>query len=140
MPKSSLRPSQIKSKAVSATTSLIVPTEHQECVALIQYFAYKPEIGKFLIKIPNEGKRSWGYAKKMRAEGLKAGVPDYFLAIPTPEYAGMWIEMKRKNGTYKLHGEQADWITRLLQNNYYATFAFGADDAIQKIHRYLKGT
>tara|TARA_R110002096_G_scaffold291212_2_gene485468 strand:- start:317 stop:685 length:369 start_codon:yes stop_codon:yes gene_type:complete len=117
--------------------NLGIVSEHDECVALVQYFAYKPTIGPFLIHIPNEGKRSARAGKKLKDAGLRPGIPDYFLAVPTKKYSGMWVEMKRKNGRYKLTGEQANWITKLLEQGYYATFAFGAEDAISKILRYI---
>lgn len=117
----------------------IIPTEHQECVALCDYYKHKPAIGSFLIKICNEGKRGWGYAKKLKNIGLKAGVPDYFLAIPTDQYSGMWIEMKRPGGKPD-STRQDNWIKRLNEAGYFATYAFGCEDAITKIEHYLLST
>ena len=41
-----------------------------------------------LFAIPNGGHRHIGTARKLKAEGVKAGVPDCFLAVPKDEKHG----------------------------------------------------
>jgi hypothetical protein len=84
-----------------------------------------------------------------------AGWPDLFIAAPRivkgRQYAGMFIEMK-KAGTaiYVTRGPrkgelvasehirmQADMLTRLNEEGYFACFGIGADDAIKKIQWYF---
>jgi hypothetical protein len=69
----------------------IYPSEHEIQSAIVEWstkvFVDHPLGGKvllrpFLIKITNEGKRSWAQGKKMKAEGLTKGVSDIFIAFP----------------------------------------------------------
>ena len=41
--------------------------------------------------IPNEGKRSRSTGARMKAEGLKPGVPDICLPVPVGQYHGLYI-------------------------------------------------
>jgi hypothetical protein len=49
---------------------------------------------KYIFAIPNGSKRSIGVAKKLKAEGVKRGVPDVAVPISSQPYAGMFIEFK----------------------------------------------
>ncbi|CAI1502735.1 VRR-NUC domain [Serratia quinivorans] len=90
-------------------------------------------IGDYLIHIPNEGKRGPKAAKDAKRLGLRAGVPDLFLALPRNGYAGLWIEMKSITGIAT--SEQIDWM-RKLKNEGYSVFlsrSFGmAKDSVMK--------
>ncbi len=111
--------------------------ELEEQVALIEW-ADKTvidgiRIGDYLIHIPNEGKRGPKAARDAKRLGLRAGVPDLFLALPRGGYAGLWIEMKSITGIAT--SEQIDWM-RKLKNEGYAVFlsrSFGmAKDNVMK--------
>ncbi|UPY96975.1 VRR-NUC domain-containing protein [Pectobacterium sp. 21LCBS03] len=72
--------------------------ELEEQVALIEW-ADKTvidgiKIGDYLLHIPNEGKRGPKAARDAKRLGVRAGVPDLFLALPHGGYSGLWIEMK----------------------------------------------
>lgn len=69
------------------------------------------KIGDYLLHIPNEGKRGPKAAHDAKRLGVRVGVPDLFLALPRSGYAGLWIEMKAKNG--KLSTQQEVWLKRL---------------------------
>ncbi|RQV98735.1 VRR-NUC domain-containing protein, partial [bacterium] len=88
--------------------------EHLEQAALFQWTSMNeeriPEL-KNLFAIPNGGHRHKAVAAKMKAEGVKAGVPDILLACPCDGFHGLFIEMKAgKNRTTK---NQNEWIQRL---------------------------
>lgn len=72
---------------------------------------------------------------KLKHEGLKRGVPDLFIPIPTNKYHGMFIEMKTKSGKTSIHQKQ--WLEKLNMNNYYACVCYSADEAICKLKFYL---
>ena len=61
------------------------PTESEEQQTLFRWAAMQcgkyPELA-LMFHIPNEGKRSWMTGGRMKAEGLKSGVPDIFLPVP----------------------------------------------------------
>jgi len=128
----------------------INPSEHQIQAAIVEWarrtkLDNEYRVGDFLIKQANEGKRSWNVGKKMKKEGLTAGVSDLFLALPVKAtekvskkerfFGGMWIEVKSKKG--KLSYKQAMWITTMSQN-YICLVVDEVDDGIQAIKDYLR--
>lgn len=70
-------------------------------------------------------------AKKMKAEGVKAGVPDLFV----PHWL-LWIEMKRTKGG-RLSAEQSEWIEYLEGVGYSVIVAYGAEDGSRKVLEWL---
>ncbi len=114
-------------------------SEHEEQVNLFAWAKYMenqiPEL-KSIFHIPNGGHRHKAVAAKMKAEGVKAGVPDIFLACPRDGYHGLFIEMKAgKNRTTK---NQNEWIQRLLGAGYMVVVCYGWEAAKQEILDYLQ--
>ena len=91
------------------------PTESEEQQALFRWAAYEsgahPELA-LLYHIPNEGKRSLVAGAKLRAEGLKRGVPDICLPVPRGKWHGLYIELKRLRGG-RVSDEQQRWLDAL---------------------------
>lgn len=83
-----------------------IPTEDQEQAAFVQWFEYQfPKVRFFAI--PNGGVRCWKTALRLKATGVKKGVPDLYF----PKWK-LWIEMKRQeNG--RLTKEQKEWLAYL---------------------------
>lgn len=88
-----------------------------------------------LFHIANGGYRDKRTANRLRALGVKKGVPDLFLATARGEYGGLFIEMKV--GRNKATPEQRAWISALNQLGYLALVCTGADETIATIERYL---
>lgn len=96
-----------------------------------------PEL-QLLFHVPNGGKRNVVEAARLKAMGVKAGVPDLCLPVPMNGYAGLYIEMKYgKNRTTK---EQEKWIVALRQQGYKAVVCYGGEEATKELEEYLKGT
>ncbi len=120
--------------------------EHQEQKALIDWFAYAyPKWKEFLWAVPNgaylgrDEKTRIIVMRKLKAEGLKAGVPDLTLAIPSLTHHGMFIEMKATGRTWKdVSKEQKAYIERLQEVGYYAVACAGFEDARSEINKYMK--
>lgn len=93
------------------------------------------KIGDYLLHIPNEGKRGPKAARDVKRLGVRAGVPDLFLALPRGGYAGLWIEIKAKGG--KLSAQQEVWLKRLEDTGYRAVYCFGFEQAIVTIKSYM---
>ena len=93
-----------------------------------------PEL-KLLFHIPNGGKRNIVTAKRLKAEGVKAGVPDLFLPVPRGGFHGLFIEMKA--GKTKTTKKQDAWITDLRQQGYKAVVCYGCEQAMKEIKEYL---
>ncbi len=113
------------------------PTEFQECKAFWQYCQLKPILYDYLVKIPNEGKREAWYGRSLRAIGLRPGVPDYLYVRSNDRFHCCWIEMKRADEkTHKKNSNQEMWIELLNDIGHFATYAYGAEHAIQIINDY----
>lgn len=115
--------------------------EHQEQARLLQWIAYYPLIAPYLIAIPNGGYRSITEAKRLKAEGVRAGVSDLFLALPNDDYSGLWIELKAKqaNGYYaRPTQQQLNWLTLMKQAGYDGLVAQGMEQAKNKIIEYIR--
>ena len=112
-------------------------SEHAEQVALIQWCDLHsnvyPNIDR-IFAIPNGGKRNISVARKMKAEGQKAGVPDLFLPVARGGYHGLFIEMKYRNN--KPSELQRGWIDFLASMGYCTAVCWGADDAIETLQDY----
>ena len=90
-----------------------------------------------LFSVPNGAHVSKAQAGKLKSEGLKAGVPDLFLAVPRGGYSGMFIEMKRVIGGI-VSEAQKEWHLRLSDNGYKVVVCRGFDVAKEEIIKYLK--
>lgn len=49
-------------------------------------------IGDYLLAVPNGGARHRAEGGKLKAQGVRAGVPDLFLAVPRAGSCGLWID------------------------------------------------
>ena len=95
-----------------------LPLEHAEQVRLIAWVdTFFPDYGKFLYAVPNGGLRDPRVAIRLKAEGVRPGVPDLVFAQARGVYHGLFIEMKRQAGG-RLSTEQKEWRDRLLAQGY----------------------
>lgn len=113
-----------------------MPTERQEHLALMKWIRMRPHLEPYLIHIANEGRRDPKYGYLLKILGVKAGVSDFFLAIPHRGKSGLWIELKRR-ANYKVSPEQEAWIKLMRSQGYEAHVALGCENAIELIETYL---
>lgn len=115
------------------------PTESEEQQALFRWAAYEsgahPEL-MLLYHIPNEGQRSRATGARLRAEGLKRGVPDLCLPVPRGKWHGLYIELKRLRGG-RVSDEQQRWLDALNEQGYFAVVCRGWQQAAAEIQNYL---
>lgn len=90
-----------------------------------------------LYHIPNGGARSKGTAGRLKAEGVKSGVPDICLPVARGKFHGLYIEMKV--GKNKPTANQVLWIDALIKQGYQAKVCYGWQDASVVIESYLRG-
>ena len=118
---------------------LPVALEHDEAVALMQWVDLiinrYPEL-ELLFHVPNGGFRSKNTAKKLKAEGVKKGVPDYILPVARGPYHGLFLELKRTKGG-KTSPEQEALINKLRKQGYLALVAKGWEHASRILMGYL---
>lgn len=113
-------------------------SEHREAVALMQMVrAHErdcPELELFYA-VPNGGDRRKATAGKMKAEGQRAGVPDYALPVPRHGFHGLYIELKTATGAPSR--EQRQWLQRLREQGYRAEVCHGWREAWAVLRDYL---
>lgn len=122
--------------------ALRIPTEHEEQVTLMSWasrvIARLPELA-LLFAIPNAGAGAQrGQAGKMKAEGVKSGVPDLCLPVARGRYHGAFVEMKRRKGG-RVSPEQALWRRRLEEEGFAYCLACGFDEAKAFLEAYCEG-
>lgn len=94
-----------------------------------------PEL-RWLFHIPNGGSRHIAEAGKLKAMGVKSGVPDIFLPIGRNGFKGLWIELKKpvKGIVSK---EQSEWLGFLSAEGYATRVCFGWEEARNALLDYL---
>lgn len=112
-------------------------SENYEQKQLIQWCRTRPEL-QYLFHIPNESVGGQGWMIRNRQMGVKSGVPDLMLPIPSQGYHGMFIEMKAKGG--RVSDVQSKWLEALNQFGYLAVVAYGWEDARCQILKYLQSS
>lgn len=122
----------------------LVPSEHCEQVELFarirRLLPEHPDLGK-VFAIPNGTRTSIHTAKKMRAEGVKAGVPDIFFPEARGGWFGLFVELKArsyvnakgKTVRQRLRPSQRRWQQMLNEAGYLAVTAEGATEALEQL-------
>lgn len=114
--------------------------EHEEQRMLMQWWAlYSKSKGLsecLLFAIPNGGFRHISVAMKLKQEGVRAGVPDLFLALPRGNYHGLFIEMKKAKGG-RVSDSQNAVMTSLVRQGYACAVCHGWTAARLQIERYF---
>lgn len=107
-------------------------SEHDEQVAFIRYC---DTVGVPVFAIPNGGHRHKATAGKLKAEGVRAGVPDLFVPQGYHVWNGLFIEMKTAKG--RTTPVQREWIGYLRSAGYAVAVCHGAEFAIEALNDYL---
>lgn len=93
-----------------------------------------PEL-RLLYHIPNEGKRSQGGGKVLKAAGLKSGVPDICLPVARMGFNALYIELKF--GSNKPTKAQLEYMGALSAAGAKTAVCYSADEAREVIRHYL---
>lgn len=121
-------------------------SEHSQQVALFAWAA--DNVGKYpalqyMFAIPNGFFGSAEQKGKMKAEGLRTGVPDIFLPFAINHAHGLFIEMKvEKYRNHKDGGcsdEQIDFINYTTSTNYCCKVCYNWEEARDTLIAYLEG-
>lgn len=123
-------------------------TEHAQQTALFMWAALKetkavyPELAN-MFAIPNGGQRTQSNAANLKAEGVRSGVPDVFLAAARHGWFGLFIEMKKPPQPGKKPGVISDaqekWSQRLRNAGYGVAFCDSFAQARAVVMEYLDG-
>lgn len=118
------------------------PLEREEQTAIFRWVQVAkgryPEL-TLLYHVANEaGSRGRREMAMLKAEGVRAGVPDLCLPVARGGFHGLYIELKRQRGG-KVSEIQQAWIDALLAQGYAVRVCRGAEEAIQTLENYLNG-
>lgn len=130
-----------KTKGLTPAEIAKAGTEHSEQAALFFWAVLNkarwPTL-RWLYAIPNGGGRSPVEGARLKAEGVKKGVSDVCLPAPSRGYHGIYIEMKRKDGTIKdVKLEQGEFLEFVQSQGYYGCVCFGWEQASKTLEWYL---
>ena len=104
----------------------------REC---IRWFDYSyPDFRLNLFAIPNGGKRNIITASIMKAEGVRAGVADLFLAVAKSGSNGLFIEMKY--GKNKQSDNQLEFQKCVFNQGYSYVVCYSFDEFKEVIEKY----
>ena len=114
------------------------PLESKEQTALIgwcmRHYLEHEGLEK-IFAIPNGGKRDKREAARMKAEGLRPGVPDLCLPVARGGYHSLYIEMKRRVGG-QLGDSQKIWRLALQEEGHRVEVCKGFAEARKVILDY----
>lgn len=128
-----------------------VMSEDGHQVVLFQWAALAkgkyPELA-WLYAVPNGGLRSKAVAGKLKAQGVKSGVPDIQLDVARQGFHGLRIELKvpevkavpgitKRKPPGRTSTEQDAWLEQLRAQGYRAEVAHGWSDAMEILVDYL---
>lgn len=117
-------------------------SEHEEQADVIAWARLREAAWPWLAllyAVPNFARVSKQYGARMAREGKKAGVPDLCLPAPRGGYAGLYVEMKRADGSLPdVSDEQRAWIAGLKEQGYATAVAFGAQAGIELLAAYCR--
>ncbi len=109
-------------------------SEADEQRAVVEWCAWK-RIPVF--HIPNGGSRHKAEAARLKAQGVKAGVPDLCIPVARGGYHSLYVEMKAGKG--RVSQKQREWLELLSGQGMRAVVCYGADEAIKAIEEYMGG-
>ena len=113
------------------------PSEHTEAVRFMRMVRLHegrcPEL-EWLHAIPNGGFRNLTVARKMKGEGVRAGVHDYCWPYRRGEHSGLYLELKSMNG-YPTK-EQRAFGEFVAGQGFKVVYARGWEDAWRAVAEY----
>ena len=117
------------------------PKEAEEQSMLFNWADWKsykyPEL-QLMYHVPNGGSRNKIEAARLKAQGVKPGVPDICLPVARSGYHGLYIELKRQEGG-RVSDNQMVMLQNLADQGYAVSVCKGWKAASKVIKDYLEG-
>lgn len=124
--------------------------DHIRYTDCLDWTKHDNKVLKLMFAIPNGGLRDKITAGRLKAEGVKKGVPDIMLPVAKSYmdasgrdlmYHGLFIELKRPRSVGKTKGvvaeKQSDYALALIEQGYAVETCYGWIEARQAIWNYL---
>ncbi|WP_337158158.1 VRR-NUC domain-containing protein [Pseudomonas putida] len=119
-------------------TAKRVDREGPEQAALMKEIELRyPDVFELMYHVPNGGHRLKEVAAKLKAQGVKAGIPDLVLPMARGGYFGLYIEFKATVDPAAVSPSQQACIRRLNDQGYLAVVCRGHFDAMECLRAYL---
>lgn len=113
--------------------------EFHSCVALATWWTFFARLNKLheglLFHVPNQSPGGVKYRANNKRMGVRAGTPDYLLAVPRHGFHGLFLEMKAADG--RLTDEQKKTQIELANQGYKVETCYSTDSARTLIEKYL---
>lgn len=110
-------------------------SEHEIQAAAIAFLRDNyPHIAARLYAIPNGGARNIITGVRLKAEGVRRGVPDLCYPVPVFPLCGLYIEVKTPTG--RISKEQMAELEMLELDGYAVAVCRSADDIVKTILEY----
>lgn len=135
-----MKPVAMKPFKTRTTRAKPVDREGLEQAALMaELRARMPEVADLIFHVPNGGHRVKAVAAKLKAQGVKAGIPDLVLPMARGGFFGLYIEFKA-TPPYDavISDSQHERIRKLNAQGYLAVVCRGHFDAMEQIRAYLR--
>lgn len=113
-----------------------IESDHQ--IALFKWIRFnerKHPALKWVHHVPNGGQRSKTTAARLKAEGVKAGIPDICIPYGSHGYHSLYIEMKAPKG--RLTDNQKAFKEYAESNNIKFVVCYHWEEAKEEIEEYL---
>ena len=108
-------------------------------INFMNWFKYTyPELERYIFHFANERKCSVIEGKILKRMGVRAGVSDVFLAWPSNNYPGLWMEIKV--GKNPLSATQKEFFRTMDSVGYATAFAIGIDECKEAVINYLQSS
>ena len=114
-------------------------SEHEEQVAVFNWIVLMSQKYPGLenaFAIPNGGHRHKATAARLKAEGVRAGVPDILIPVARKIYHGLFVEMKVK-GRYPTP-KQLDFMAALSEQGYLCRVCHNVVEFIEVVEDYYE--
>lgn len=110
--------------------------EHKIQVGCVRWFRMQyRDIAFCLYAIPNGGSRDAVTGRRMKDEGVVAGVADLFLSVARKGHHGLYIEMKTDKGKQSV--AQVEFQKRVELQGYRYVVCRSLDDFMGVVNDYL---
>lgn len=111
--------------------------EHKLQVSMINWFRLQyPSMRHNLFAIPNGGRRDAATGRRLKDEGVLAGVSDLILLKSNRCYGALLIETKTRKGTQR--ESQKEWESKITADGYKYVIVRSLDEFIEVVTEYLK--
>lgn len=99
------------------------------------------ELTKYCFAIPSGGSRDVVTAGRLKAEGVKPGVPDTCLPVANQYYGSLWIEFKKPHRQNTVQGGMSDaqvrYKTHFESQKHCVVVCYSWQHAIEVVRWYL---